>query len=338
MRPTLTILPVLPIISVILNVSEITLNSLILCLAVILGALALLKTGQQLLRQNLPVLAPAFRWGLATQCLWLVATGSSLPFVPMGDRILDQLWYWAAVLSCCPAISVLGARRPTSSIWTWFIILPLIAVLGWPAVTALVHFPQILPVRVQLPVLIGFVIVLIMGGGNYLGTRYALGVLLIATATLMVLWPVTTYYQGETARSGLRAWGPLLFSTGILWGFQQAARPTSVESGFDRVWFDFCDAFGIVWSIRIQDRINRTAEQEQWAARLGTEGFVWDSPLTKKSRQYTEDRMRHTLHWLLRRFVEPDWIDSRLAAGAETITPGVETNRSEEPSSDFADP
>ena len=107
------------------------------------------------------------------------------------------------------------------------------------------------------------------------------------------------------------------------------------QTRFDRVWFDFFDTFGIVWGRRIQDRVNFIAQKENWPLRLELDGFVANEgrapaevdplkldPSNTSVKQPAMDqtaheefvaaRMDHTLRWLLRRFVDPGWIDERL--------------------------
>ena len=108
---------------------------------------------------------------------------------------------------------------------------------------------------------------------------------------------------------------------------------------FDRLWFDFFDLFGIVWGRRIQDRVNDIANLEQLPARLELDGFVWPQASTKsnlpvardgevsltnqpmsiqqeRDRAAVEARIEHILRWLLRRFVDASWIDSRLGSNS----------------------
>lgn len=268
-----------------------------------------------LLRRRLTntTLGTAWAWGLAAEFAWLLSALYSLQSDPVQHAFLDQIWYWTAVLTLCPPIAVLGARRPTSRVWNWFILVPLIAVLGWPAVTVLTTLPDLAPLRVQIPVFVGFVLVLIMGFGNYAGTRYSLPCVLLALATGCLLRPVSALAEMpfETAQQ-IRGGSAVLFAVGLHLAFRQGDRPTVANSPFDRLWFDFRDTFGIVWSIRLQERINSTAQQERWPVQLGPHGFEWKDHLSPADQQQTVSRIDYTFRWLLRRFVDPEWIDRRL--------------------------
>ncbi len=262
---------------------------------------------------TIAVLSPAFLWGFFAILFWCVALLTSLSVNHINLAWQDQTWYWSAILACCPLISVLGAKRPTSRVWNWFIILPLIAVLGWPALTVLIRYPDLVALKIQAPVYLGFALVLVMGIGNYMGSRYGMSAFLLGVAVALSLWPTSSSYSG-TVDSAIRLRGIAAFICGIavLHAYRQSIRPSLEDSGYDKLWFDFRDAFGIVWSIRIQDRINQTAEKETWCVRLGTEGFIWEEDAPSDKRDLSEERLTHTLHWLLRRFVDSKWIDERL--------------------------
>lgn len=291
-----------------------TLNDTMLGVALLFLSIAGVKILLAFRKNSISVLTSTFHWSEIAVVGWWLAALFSLGVFQIAPAWQDQFWYWAAVLTCCPLISVLGAKRPTSTVWPWFIILPLIAVLGWPALTIfMVPSPDLVPLEIQSPVLIGFVLVLVMGTGNYMGSRFGVSILMISAAAFLSLWPVYSSFTGDlNSATRIRAFAALLCGIGVLHGFRQASRPTLDESKYDQLWFDFRDAFGIVWSIRIQDRINQTAEQEKWVVRLGTEGFVWEENVSAEQIRQSEERLTYTLHWLLRRFVEPEWINARL--------------------------
>jgi len=265
----------------------------------------------------------AWNWGVAAQLTCFASSFSSCLASPEAP-LLDQMWFWTGILVLCPLICALGAQRPASRVWVWFIVVPLVAVLGWPALTVISHWPELVPLRVQSPVLLSFCLVTLMGVGNYVGTRFTFPAVLAGMAVFFCLLPVTTLVELSPAnRQFFRAAAGLLMGMAVLTAIRQGMREGSEESRFDRLWFDFRDMFGIVWSLRIQDRLNQTAEKEGWRCRLGPEGFEWDPRSLIHEREETEARLEHTLRWLLRRFVDPEWIETRLAPAAVSHCTGL---------------
>jgi len=261
-------------------------------------------------------LTEAWTWGLAAQVSWLVSCSVNA-FASAGSPLLDQLWLWTAILTLCPLIAALGARRPASRVWNWFIILPLMAVLGWPGFTVICAWPELATLRIQAPACVGFALVTVMGAGNYMGTRFTTPAVLAVLAVLLALLPLTTFLQlDQGSIQVVRAAAGIVFSGAVVCAIRQGLRAGLEESRFDRLWFDFRDTFGIVWSIRIQDRLNLTAEKENWQTRLGPHGFEWELKTSLEQRKSTQDRMEHALRWNLRRFVDPEWIDERLQSPA----------------------
>ena len=277
----------------------------------IVGAVSLLAVVPALRRARDAVqgttLPAAWNWAAAAWIAWIAAW--SLALFPRTASIQDYLWYTVALLGLCPPITVLGAKRPGARVWAAFVVLPLLLVFAWPAVVGWIHgFP---PDRLTLetPMLLGYGLVLVMGYGNYLGTRHSLSALLIAMSLGWLVW-----HFAETPAEGDR-----LLPIGPTLGFVIAAiiptvfptAPTDNIPGEDRVWRDFQETFGIVWAKRIMDSINRTADQEQWSARLDLPGFIWKDNLSPEEIARTKARIDHTLRWHFRRFVDPKWIDDR---------------------------
>ncbi len=277
----------------------------------ILGAVSLLCVVPVLFRVRRFVrgttLVTAWRWAAAAWMLWVVgwiAAGFHLP-----PSLQNQIWYAAGVLGLCPPISVLGAKRPGSRVWAAFVVLPLVLVFSWPAAAAWVRqFPPE-PLHLETPMLLGYSLVLVMGYGNYLGTRHTLISLMTAAG---LGWLVFQLFQTAQPKESLIPIGPtaLVVTAAVFPLFVKT--PTEPAGGFDRLWRDFQEAFGIVWAKRVMDRVNHIARQEQWSARLEMDGVTWNADVTESDRQHTQDLMDHTFRWLFRRFVDPAWIEERL--------------------------
>jgi hypothetical protein len=262
-------------------------------------------------------LRPARRWGLAAWLLWLGAWigGPLTGRLPPGAG--DQLWYAAAVVTAVPAVAVLGARRPGSRVWTWFVLVPLVLVFAWPALTVWQDLrPGVL--QLETPMILAYVVVLVMGWGNYLGTAYTLPAALAGAAATVLIWsfhdvPLTTP-AAQAQDATIRGWAAVLLAAASLTA-AWIAGTRKTWRGLDGVWRDFGDRFGIVWAKRLMDRVNETAVNERWSARLEMHGFEWTKSSDPAEPTRTTERAEHTLRWLLRRFVDPSWIDERMAEG-----------------------
>lgn len=260
-------------------------------------------------------LVEPWRWGFGALCVW-AATLLLTAFVPnVSPGLADQLWLASTVLLVTPFVSVLGARRPASRVWSWFVALPVTIVLLLPAATAWNSEWRPAPLQLEPPMLAGYGLVLLMGTGNYLGTRYGQSALLCGLAGLSVVVSLSTI--GSRLPVGpnlLRAFGTLLLSVAMWQGWWRSHQPgRRTTDGFDRLWLDFRDLFGVVWARRIQERFNETAKKSGWPVRLQLDGFVGDQravPSASSSEPWSE--IEAALRWLLRRFVDPEWIDERL--------------------------
>ncbi|MCA9112443.1 MAG: hypothetical protein KDA52_20980, partial [Planctomycetaceae bacterium] len=97
---------------------------------------AILVIGMAVRTLRLTTLVIAWRWALGAALVWMFALSWSFA-APDREALQDLLWYAVSLISLCPGIAVLGARRPGSAAWTWFVVLPMLAVLGWPMLTVL---------------------------------------------------------------------------------------------------------------------------------------------------------------------------------------------------------
>ena len=249
--------------------------------------------------------------------LMLAAVAQSIELInpAQSTGTVDLGWYFAAVVLLCPGIAVLGARRPGASAWAFFVLLPLVLVLMWPAVASFQVARPADPIEIEVPALVGLGLVLIMSGGNYFGTRYTLSTFFYAAAIVLLVAPMSAavpdfFPERTTAR--------FMASLAILLAIAETNRrskpvPDDGISRLDVLWFDFMDSFGMVWAKRVMDRINESALHEKWVMQLELHGFVplAESP-TAEELLRTEERIEHTFRWLLKRFVDPEWIDARL--------------------------
>ena len=265
------------------------------------------------LRQT--TLPTATWWALGGLVIAIVAQSIELANPDQANGWVDLGWYFAAVVLLCPGIAVLGARRPGASVWAFFVLLPLVLVLMWPAVASFQVARPAEPIEIEVPALLGFGLVLIMSGGNYFGTRYTMSTFYYAGAIVLLVVPISVaspdfFPERSTSR--------FIASLGFLLAISETNRRSKAESDdeisrFDVLWFDFMDSFGMVWAKRVMDRVNESARHEKWAMHLELHGFV---PIAESPSAdvllHTEERIEHTFRWLLKRFVDPEWLDARL--------------------------
>jgi hypothetical protein len=293
-------------------------------------------------------LTGAWRWGTAAVGLWTAAWAADVLLEVPDRSAADVLWFVTAVTALCSLVAVLGAKRPGARVWTWFVLAPLFLVLGWPAVASWSADTGGNGLTLETPALVPVMLVLVMGAGNYFGTRFWPAAALLSLALALLVAPLTAALPAaQDHAEALRTAATLCFSAAFIAaarcaqrlpirdvgetacfppapanGLQEAvhfpARPTLAASAtrteaLDRLWTDFRDWFGIVWAKRILDRVNLAGQQEQWPARLHMHGLVWhDREHLPEVRRHTLERVEYTLRWLMRRFAEPDWIDARL--------------------------
>jgi hypothetical protein len=116
----------------------------------------------------------------------------------------------------------------------------------------------------------------------------------------------------------------LLLASAIVW--KRSLQRPPVDPGDDPVWIDFQTMFGMVWSRRIQDRVNEQAREKCWPVRLGPRGWLdmTGQPIGLAEPPHA-DGGEHGgespgsalppvteawgfLLWLLQKFVEPGWM------------------------------
>lgn len=265
----------------------------------------------------------AWVWSQFVTTVWVVTwfVDQCLALIPA--EASDHAWYAISVLSLCPAMTVLGARRPGTRVWNGFIILPMILVIGWPVMTLWTQGSELRGLHLETPQVAAFCLVLVMGLGNYCGTRHTLPAILFGcSVAALVVCSSSLSPAWLSNRVATRFYSTALMVVAV--ALIRFSGRSVTKTGFDQVWSDFFDTFGIVWGRRIQDRVNFMLEKERLPVRLLLEGFAWEkdsirhdggnvkSDLPLPDEAVVAIRVEQILRWLLRRFVDPEWIDQRL--------------------------
>ena len=298
------------------------------------------------------LLAPAI-WALVSLAV-LVAFQAMLLRVPTDRMTREKLDLLAATSTFCPLVALLGAKRPQNRPWFW-IVLSLWGVAALPVVESLIVQPddwiEIHPLWQWFYALLVFV-----GCANYLPTRFWGPGLLAAFGQCALLcdflpggsnwlaplrWAVARNILPEALINGrrdFRLWeitaGIVPLAAAICWAYLIAAKRrkllTTAVANWNRAWLDFRNAYGVVWGMRVIERLNILSFGMGATLRLTWRGFVPIEPVTAKANPTEQnsnltsaatdddlpEQIERDFRMLLLRFVSNDWIGRRLSASS----------------------
>lgn len=216
-----------------------------------------------------------------------------------------------AALAVCPAMALLGAKRPQHGVWQ-VIVLSLAAVLAMPAASAMLVRPGSLP-DVHLLERSFFVALVAAGWLNFLGTGKTAAATLVTLGMLLVIRP---FLPGvDTAAAIASPWGEMLgsLSCGLgavaAFGSRRRAAAEPITSAFLAV----RDTIGIAWTLRIAERFNAIAESRGWPCRLTAAGLEAGGDPGDTSWRPPAGRVFESL---MRRFVTRDWLARHSTGGS----------------------
>ena len=298
--------PILPSLSILAVLPSAGTTAAVQSLVLGLVGIAILLRFRQRLRGT--TLSAAWCWALASVCS--IAATTVLSATTLQDspvKLRQALFFAAAMTTFCPLMAVLGAKRPQHRAWQW-IVLALWVVLALPSGEWLLfnRGGEIHAARSWfLAILIG------LGSINYLPTRFWLASLLFAAGELVLVAP---FLPGSSSAAP-----PLPHvALGLLVAALAAAawltpRRVRGPEPLDCAWRDFRDLFGMVWALRVTERLNFIADQNQWQVRLRWSGFQ-EVNVDKPTPMSAEERGQITknLRSRLLPFVSADWIAERL--------------------------
>ncbi len=254
------------------------------------------------------LVAPS-RWAMFV--LLVLGVVELLPwFVTFNASTIRALHYVAATASFCPLMAVLGAKRPQNIGWQ-FIVVSLWAIFLLPVGEMLVLWQD--AVLDEGPARRWFVVILLgVGLTNYTLTRFGFAALLVTIGQALLLLPHLPFTTVDAPWHFVA--GNVVIALAVLAAFLQtrtvATYSGETAGGWDRVWQAFRDAFGMVWSLRVMERVNATGKLCNWKSELTWFGFAASAESAEPTQEEIEERDR-TMRTLLRRFVSPEWIELR---------------------------
>ena len=250
---------------------------------------------------------------LLAPCVWSVVALVSVAgaeIVVGLDASLPLNWrmglrYAAAMATFAPVMALLGAKRPQNRGWQ-FIVLSLWAILALPSFEWLL-FGEIKELH---PARLWFLLILVaVGALNGVATRRWLSSACYAAGQGALIAPFLSTTVAALPDSSAPLVGLTLIAASC--ALPMRARGAQANTrGLNRVWLDFRDAYGLVWSLRVAERMNTSAAMYEWPVQLGWQGFHNREP--GLGPVVVPEAVEESLRTLLRRFVSAEWIDARI--------------------------
>lgn len=209
--------------------------------------------------------------------------------------------YLAAVSTLCPMIAVMGAKRPQDRGWQW-IVLSLWIVLAIP-VAQHQFFMSGQRFALFAAWLLFLAVLLALELLNYLPTRHAGSALLVAVAQCFLFGDSLGWKPWGEYGAIVAAW-LVVSAIAAAWVVQKwyvpSLSPDTQLLHVAQQWLQFRNAFGAFWALRVLQRVNQTAELQDWPVRLDWSGF---RELPNRTDAPPAAEIEQCLQTLLRRFV-----------------------------------
>jgi hypothetical protein len=224
---------------------------------------------------------------------------------------LDPLRFTAVSLSFCSVVALLGAKRPQQKAWN-LVVVSLWAIVALPAAeNVFLHRGQALEMGDARGWFLW--ILILLGPINFIPTRYWLASLILASGQIVALGQHLALLR-RPVTSQLELVGLLLGAGALVIAWVASRRKSVAPNPYDAMWLDFRDTFGLLWGLRVQERVNAEAHKNGLEIELSWSGFRRprsDEPLDEIE-PTIEPELRTVFRAVLRRFVSGDWIAERI--------------------------
>jgi hypothetical protein len=263
---------------------------------------------------------PAAVWGLVA---WLALAAEMVlrsrgQLVDLGAAASMRLVVVA--LALCPAMSLLGAKRPQHGVWQ-FIVASLAVVLALPVGRALVLMPGSLP-AVHLLAEWFMLALAIVGWMNFIATRRGVAATLITGGQLVLMRPflpglaIDTQIAGVIASPVVDCVAVTVAAVGTLLAVAQGSRREGLRQAslgsvhplaavIDPPFLALRETLGAAWALRIAERFDQIAVSRGWPCRLSFRGLSVSEPNEEGAWHRDAER---AFAALMRRFVTVDWL------------------------------
>lgn len=290
---------------------------------------AALAAGVAVHRTRGSTAVPAAWWAVAA-CLALAADAAAGSAGAVPAPAAAGIRLGVAALAVCPAMSLLGAKRPQHGVWQ-LIVATLAVVVAMPALSAWLVRPGSLPDAHILGR--GFLLGLaLVGWLNFVATAHGPAATAIAAGQLAILRPFLPGVATEAAlpQPGLDAAGACLVAAGAVAAVVRrpsrspgaagpvargsraprncppaAGKAARIAGLVDPPFLAVRDTLGAAWALRIAERFDAVAGERGWPCRLRFTGLEAGGDPADDS--WHRDALR-AFKALLRRFVDDAWL------------------------------
>jgi hypothetical protein len=290
---------------------------LVACVAAIVTAGAA-AAGAWLVRGSTAV--PAAVWAVAAAAVlaletgWRAAGGLADPAAAAAVRLV------AGALSLCPAMAILGAKRPQHGVWQ-FIVATLAVVLALPAVSATLVRPGT-PPDVHMLGRWFLLVLAVVGWLNFAATRHGLAAAVVTAGQLLLVRQFLPFAaSGETATAAIDAAGAVAIGLGAATaalqstvaagrraaagGPRSAAACHPLAARIDPPLLALRETLGAAWTLRIAERFDAVAAARGWPCRLRFGGL---DPAGQTGDAAWHREAARVFRSLARRFVSEGWL------------------------------
>lgn len=252
---------------------------------------------------------PAALWAVAAALMVAVDAGLHAAGQLSDPAHAASVRLVVASLLVCPAMSLLGAKRPQHGIWQ-VIVASLAVVLAMPAASAELTRPGSPPV-------VHIVVRVFLAGLAALGWMNAVGTRRLAAATLVTAGGVLLvrgFLPGvDVDRSADPPWLDALAAWLVACGGMAAVAPRfrwavvdePLGDEIERPFLCLRETLGLAWTLRIAERFNGLAVSRGWPCRLSAEGLERGGD--PQDTAWHRDAVR-TFESIMRRFVSRPWL------------------------------
>ncbi|HEV3340667.1 MAG TPA: hypothetical protein VG125_09925 [Pirellulales bacterium] len=246
---------------------------------------------------------------LSAPCAWagaslaLVTCAAGLPAVAGGSSGANwtaHVDYLASITTLAPFVALLGAKRPQDRAWQ-LIVAALVALFAFQDFRTWAIDPSTSPTphAAWRWLTTGLVVMQLL---NYLATLHAAAACLAFAGQACLLRDNLVVPSGDSGE--LIPYGLILVSTAV---FAAALRERGTHNDAQGAWLKFRDRYGALWALRVAERVNAVAAQQNSPFRLRWSGFRLERFDTEQpaDRQPSldADPVSKTLQAILARFV-----------------------------------